>query len=288
MPRLLITGASGLLGSEIAVQAQHAGWEVHGTYHRRPLALAMHWHSLDLSDPAAPMALLRRVQPDAVIHTAYERHGPRMWAITARGAAGLAGASVETGAYLLHLSSDAIFDGTGSPYDEAAEPAPIFPYGAAKAAAELAVRSIAPDAAIVRTSLLVRRRPAHGLGDDPQSALALALASGAATGALFRDEYRCPIGVEDLARAVLELTARSHAGIINVAGPQAVDRHTLGCMIVAARRGAPATLPSASLADSGLRRPADVRLNTERAASLLRAPIRHIAGYLTHSTEPVS
>src|SRR5690348_7403416 len=100
MPRLLITGASGLLGSELAAQARAAGWEVHGTYRRRPLALPIRWHPLNLADPAAPAALLRRLRPDAVIHTAYARHGQDMWAITARGAARVAAAAAEVRAYL--------------------------------------------------------------------------------------------------------------------------------------------------------------------------------------------
>ena len=132
----------------------------------------MHWHPLDLGDAAAPTASLRRLRPDAIIHPAYRRHGPRMWAITARGSACMAGASAETGTHLLHLSSDAIFGGMEALYDETAEPAQIFPYGAAKAAAELAVRNLAPGAAIVRTSLLVRRRPTYERGDNPQSAFA--------------------------------------------------------------------------------------------------------------------
>lgn len=85
---------------------------------------------------------MRRLQPEAIIHTAYEHHGPRM-AVTARGAAAVASATAETGAHLMPLPSDAIFDGTAAPYDEEAEPAPIFPYGAAKGAAEVAVRNIA-------------------------------------------------------------------------------------------------------------------------------------------------
>ncbi len=277
MPRLLITGASGTLGRNVARIAQRQGWEVYGSYHTAPPPRHGQWHRLDVGDRDAVMALVRLTQPTAIVHTAYVQRGTAMWATTADGAAYVALAAQETGARLVHISSDAIFDGTSNPYTEAARPSPITHYGAAKAAAETAVSAIAPQAAIVRTSLIISREPL-----DPQTRLVLDLATGRRTGHLFTDQYRCPIGVDDLAGAVLELAANDFAGIINVAGAEALTRHDLGCLIARAHQLDPTTLAGASVATLTLTVPsvADVRLDSSLARSLLTTPLRGIREWL--------
>lgn len=233
------------------------------------------WRQLDIVDPDAVDALIDEFRPDAIIHTAYRQSGPLMWVTTAWGAAHVAWAAARHGARLVHLSSDALFDGRSGPYDEDAPPHPLTPYGAAKAAAEMAVAVAAPDAVIVRTSLIVRRD--H---PDQHSRMVLDIAAGKRSDILFTDEYRCPIAVEDLADAVLELATLSYRGVLNVAGADAVSRHELG-QLVAARHGVdPAALPQGTVAGLGLVRPTDVRLDCARARGLLSTPLRGIREYL--------
>jgi dTDP-4-dehydrorhamnose reductase len=122
---------------------------------------------------------------------------------------------------------------------------------------------------LVRTSLII--------GDDrsKQVRLALDLITGRRPGALFTDEIRCPVAVRDLAAAVLELAGSDYAGLINVAGPEALSRAGFG-RLVAARYGLdPDAVPVSTIARSGLgARPADVRLDSSRAAGLLRTRLR--------------
>jgi hypothetical protein len=59
------------------------------------------------------------------------------------------------GCRLIFMSSDAVFGGRELPYDEDEPPCPLTPYGAAKAAAETAVRALRPDALVARCSLIV-------------------------------------------------------------------------------------------------------------------------------------
>src|SRR5690348_12540474 len=135
MPRLLITGASGTLGSNVVRLAHRQGWEVCGTYYSAPPSQSGQWHKLDVSDRDAVMALIHLIQPAVIVHTAYMYRGEALWATTADGAAYIALAAQETGARLVHISSDAVFDGMRNPYTETARPNPITSYGAAKAAA---------------------------------------------------------------------------------------------------------------------------------------------------------
>ena len=105
--------------------------------------------------------------PDAIINAAYRQAD---WATTADGGMHVAAAAAAVGARLVHVSSDAVFSGLAGRYDETCSPDPATPYGAAKAAAETAVKGLDPAAVIARTSLII------GNGDSPHEALVRSLA----------------------------------------------------------------------------------------------------------------
>ena len=272
----LVTGASGQLGRRVATQALAAGWQVAGTYHTTPLDTPeIAWYRLDIADRTAVEELIRDVHPDAVVHTAALATGPRFWAINADGAASVARAAAGVGARLVHISSDALFDGRSTPYTEADDPCPVTPYGASKAAAETAVRALAPAAALVRTSLIIDDAPM-----DKHSRMILDIASGGRPESLFTDEIRCPIAAPDLAASILELIELPVAGVLNIVGADALSRYELG-MLVAQKYGLdPDQLPATTLAASGLRRPGDVRLDLGRARALLAIRLRGAREFL--------
>jgi dTDP-4-dehydrorhamnose reductase len=262
--RLLITGGAGHLGSElIRLAGEH---QLTATYHRTPPATVsgVAWRSLDVRRRAAVEALIRDIRPDAVIHTAYRQSD---WVTTADGAAHLAVAAEAVGAHLVHVSSDAVFSGRNSPYDEAAAPDPVTPYGAAKAAAETAVRAIAPGALIARTSLII------GGGRSPYESFVHELADGSRQGMLFTDNIRCPVHISDLAEALLELMESGHAGMAHLGGAEAVSRHQLGCLIAIRDGLDPADLPAGS-------RPSDIRLDSTKTQQLLRTRLRGASEFL--------
>jgi dTDP-4-dehydrorhamnose reductase len=263
---LLVVGASGHLGGEVCRQAVAAGERVVGTYHRSARRGLV---ALDVRDPAAVRALVADLRPRAVVNAAYV-YGD--WATCADGAAHVAAAAADAGSRLVHLSTDVVHGGRPQPYADDEPPSPIFPYGAAKAAAETAVAALDPAAAIVRTSLIV--------GDENSKQIRLCLDALSGRAALFSDEVRCPVGVEDLAAAVLELAASVYAGRLNVAGPDAVTRVELG-RLVARRYGVDATeLRSTTIAEAGSVRPAEIRLDSSRAAEVLKTPVRGIGELL--------
>ncbi|MET7752739.1 sugar nucleotide-binding protein [Micromonospora sp. NPDC005367] len=262
---VLVVGASGFLGAEVCRLAVAAGERVVGTYHSGGVGTGgVEAQRLDVTDRAAVRDLVARVRPTVVVGTPY-RYGD--WAVTADGAAHIAYAAAEAGARLVHISSDALHAGRSEPYGDDELPSPIFPYGAAKAAAETAVRAIDPEAALVRTSLILGER-------SKQIQLCRDALAGRA--ALFTDELRCPIDVVDLAGAVLELAGTDYAGPINVAGPDAVSRAELG-LLVAGREGLdPTGMKTTTGAEAGVVRPTDVRLDSARAAGLLRTRLRGV------------
>lgn len=263
--RVLVVGGSGLLGRAVCRRGVRAGWSVVGTFHSGEIAVpGVKERRLDVTDRAAVRALVAEVRRTPWSGPPY-RYGD--WAVTADGAANVAVAAAEAGARLVHVSSDALHAGRPTPYADDDPPTPVHAYGAAKAAAETAVRAIDPGAALVRTSLIL------GEGSKQIQLCREALAGRAV---LFSDELRCPIDVTDLADAVLELVASTYAGVLNVAGPDAVSRAELG-LLVAERFGLdPAGLKTTTGAAVGLSRPLDVRLDSARAVGLLRTRLRGV------------
>jgi len=160
MPRLLITGASGLLGANL-VLAAHEEHEVIAVYHRHPIELeGVQSVSADLCQPGRSMELFDRYKPDWVIHCAadtsideIESDPERAYRMNRDMAGNVAKVAKETGAKLVHISTDAIFDGREGLYREGDPTDPVNVYGKSKLAGEQAVRALCPEALIIRTNI---------------------------------------------------------------------------------------------------------------------------------------
>jgi dTDP-4-dehydrorhamnose reductase len=273
---VLIVGGSGFLGTEVARQALAAGHQVAATYLTRPADVdGTSWFAVDIRDRQQVADLVTAVKPDMIINAAFQKAD---WASTADGAAHVAIAAATAGARLVHVSSDAVFSGSAIRYSETAIPDPTTPYGAAKAAAETAVKAISPAAVIARTSLII------GDGGSAHERRVHALATGEITGVLFTDDVRCPVHVADLAAALLELASSGQAGVHHAAGTDAVSRHELGTLI--ARRDGldPAALTSGQRAGTNLPGPIDVRLDCTITQQQLRTKLRGARQFLNHHT----
>jgi len=264
--QLIVTGGSGYLGASILKRAPTA-WEIAATYSVHPIAQGnAAAFRVDVRDALAVDRLFEESRPAVVIHTAAQMAGDEMLAVNVDGARNIARAAARAGARLVHLSSDVIFDGEHAPYDETAPPDPISPYGESKARAERAVIEEYPHAVIVRTSLIY--------GFDPVDPRTRQMLDGEMP-RLFTDEYRCPIFVDDLADALLELAQNDFAGVINVAGPQRLSRYEFGAKMAQAFRVEPRFSPALSASYPG-RRPRDCTLDTSHARRMLQTPLRGI------------
>ncbi|MFI8308187.1 SDR family oxidoreductase [Streptomyces sp. NPDC085927] len=270
--RVLVVGGSGFLGYQVLRRAVAAGWDVAATYRTRPGDLpSVTWYRADLRDPGRMREVLARARPAAVINAS---SGHADWAVTADGAARLALEAASADCRLVHVSSDAVFSGADVHYPEEALPDPVSPYGAAKAAAETAVRVAVPGAAVVRTSLIV------GHGRSAHEKAVHALAAGTRTGVLFTDDIRCPVHVDDLASALLEITESDGSGVFHVAGPDAMNRHELG-VLIARRDGLdPARLPAGLRSDVAPPGDLDIRLVTDATQARVRTRLRGAREFL--------
>ncbi|MEU0068795.1 sugar nucleotide-binding protein [Streptomyces sp. NPDC006332] len=278
--KVLVIGGSGFLGTELVRQALAAGYDTAATFASRAGRIpGVAWHPLDIRDPARVARVIIDVAPSVVVNAS---SGNAEWAVTADGAVRVALVAVEQGCRLVHVSSDAVFSGAHVRYDESFLPDPLTPYGAAKAAAETAVRLLVPGAAVARTSLII------GHGRSEHERMVHALAAGTRDGVLFTDDIRCPVHVDDLAAALWEIALSDTAGVFHLAGPDALSRHDLGALI-ARRDGLDgARLPAGRRVDTSLSGALEVRLDSRATQARLRTRLRGAREFLRGDGSGVS
>jgi dTDP-4-dehydrorhamnose reductase len=291
--RLLVTGGSGYLGAAILKRAPQ-DWELAATYYAHPLAQShVAAFRVDVRDADAVSRLFSTFRPAVVIHTAAAMSGEAMLATNAAGTRNVARAAADIRARLIHLSSDVIFDGEHAPYDESAPPHPLTPYAESKARAERAVIEKYPAAAIVRTSLIYGFDPL-----DPRTRQTLA----GEFPRLFTDEYRCPVFVDDLADALIELAGQKPVfsapplrsgvlckktgfSVLNLAGAQRVSRYEFGVKLARAF-GVPPRFEPALTASYPTPRPRDCTLDVSLAQKILRTRLRGVDQVLAEVKRP--
>jgi dTDP-4-dehydrorhamnose reductase len=224
MKRLLVTGASGVLGGYLIRRL---------TQHGHPLVA---WNGprasgVDLLDHAAVTIAFRAAAPDIVIHTAAlariadcYRHPERARRINTAGTGLLADLCADVKARLVHVSTDLVFDGEHAPYRETDPPTPLSFYGQTKAAAEPAVLAH-PGNAVVRVALLFgpSRQAMPSFFDEQFRALR----EGREI-TLFEDEWRTPIDLAMAAHALEELALSDAEGIFHVGGRERLSRLEMG------------------------------------------------------------
>ncbi|MEM1116188.1 MAG: dTDP-4-dehydrorhamnose reductase [Bacteroidota bacterium] len=231
--RILITGASGQVGTEAVRRAPSLGVEAVGLDRAR----------LDVTDPEAVHAAIEQHRPEAVVNAAAytavdraESDPEAASAVNRDGPAHLADACARLGLPLVHLSTDYVFDGTkGAPYGPDDPVAPVNVYGTSKAAGESEVRSRLGAHAILRTAWVFG---AHG-SNFVQTILRLAAGRDRLT--IVADQWGHPTWAGDVARAALVAaerlaTGRLGAGTYHVAGAPLTTWHGLAEAVVEAAR----------------------------------------------------
>jgi len=150
--RSLVTGARGLLGSEIVRWLESTGDEV----------LAAGSSDLDIRDADAVTRTLAAFQPDRIFQCAAftavddaEEQQSLAREVNRDGARNVAEAACDAGVRLVHFSTDFVFSGDAShPYPPDATPDPQSVYATSKLEGELAVQAAAGDLIVIRTSWL--------------------------------------------------------------------------------------------------------------------------------------
>jgi dTDP-4-dehydrorhamnose reductase len=234
MRRILITGASGLLGANLVLDA--AGqMDTAAVAHAHRVELpGVQAFQADLAEPGAAKEILRRLRPDWVVHCAAAtdvdacEDDPATAFRLNREMAGLvAEAAAQVDARLAHISTDAVFDGASGGYGEDDPANPINVYGRSKLEGEAAAKAACPEALIVRTNIfgwnaLEKKSLAEwflGHLDAPRRCPG------------FIDVSVTPILVSDLGRILFRMLEVGLRGIYHVAGRDCVSKYELGTRI---------------------------------------------------------
>jgi dTDP-4-dehydrorhamnose reductase len=231
MARLLITGASGLLGANLvlAAKAQH---EVTAVCHQHPIAVdGVRCVTVDLSRPGAADELIGAERPAWVVHCAAAADVDQCqrdpaWAnrLNVEMADRVAEASAKAGARLVHVSTDAVFDGERGGYRESDAPRPVNVYGRTKLEGEQAVLARDPGAAILRTNFFGW----HAWGRRGLAEWFLSQFETSKSVSGFVDSWIAPLLVNDLADLILEIAALELSGVYHAVGSECLSKYEFG------------------------------------------------------------
>jgi dTDP-4-dehydrorhamnose reductase len=279
--RILVTGASGLLGLNLALSvAGQAGGShlVYGTVRDHPLKTdAFTAIQTDLRIPGAVERLLEQTQPDWVIHCAAmanvdacEADPEQARQLNSELPEILAMLVARGGARLAHISTDAVFDGQKGDYSEEDVPNPLGVYARTKLEGEYRVAAANPAAIIARVNLFGwSLSGSRSLGEFFFNNLSAGVRVRG-----FTDVFFCPLLANDIAPILLEMLGERLSGLYHVVSRECVSKYEFGVRI--ARRfnlDEGLMLPS-SVAEGGLkaRRSPNLTLRTDKLAAALGAP----------------
>ena len=219
--RILITGADGQLGHELQRALKDH------------ILLLRIWPEFDVLKAEAEKQTLE-AEAEVVIHTAAytdvdgaERDPDKAMAVNAEGTERVARGAAKSGARLIYLSTDYVFDGKkGAPYGEKDEPNPLNAYGRSKLEGERRALAYCPDTLVVRTAWMYG---AHGK-NFVKTVMQLARAQSELR--VVADQRGCPTHAGDLAAAMARMLSLDLRGVVHATGAGNCTWHEFACAIV--------------------------------------------------------
>ncbi|MZQ83724.1 dTDP-4-dehydrorhamnose reductase [Paenibacillus sp. 5J-6] len=202
--KILVSGANGQLGQDV-VKILGTNHEVHGLGREQ----------LDITNEHQCLEILESLKPDVVIHSAAytavdlaETEEDLAYKINAFGTRNLAIAAEKFGAKFCYISTDYVFDGTGTkPYREYDNTSPQSIYGKSKRAGEQLVQTLSTKYFIVRTSWV------YGVYGANFVKTMLKLAQDRDSLKVVNDQFGSPTYTVDLANFLEQLVQTERYGI---------------------------------------------------------------------------
>ena len=226
--KLLITGASGLLGTKLCEIALRKNHEVYSAYSQhRPLYGTP--VKLDILDLKAEQQILDKIKPQGVVHAAAltdvdkcETEKELAWKTNVEATTNLVRLCKERDAYLVYVSTDYVFNGEKGTYKEMDDPAPINHYGLTKLKGEEAVQTL-NKYCIVRGSVIYGSTPATG-----KTNFALWLLDKLRKKEevkIITDQWNSPTLNVSMAEMILQILEKRVNGIFHLAGATRLSRY---------------------------------------------------------------
>lgn len=229
MQKILITGSNGLLGQKLVELIVSSGeFELiatgRGINRLSKFSNKYTYVSLDITSKEAVMNAISTHKPHVVIHGAAmtnvdqcELNKEECWLQNVVATRNIAEACLANGSFLVHVSTDFIFDGSEGPLKEEAKPAPVSFYGYSKLAAEELIQKMEGlEWSIARTVLV------YGIAEDmSRTNIILWVKKSLEEQKQIKvvdDQWRTPTLAEDLAQGCYLIAKKQAKGIFNISG----------------------------------------------------------------------
>lgn len=283
--KLFITGISGLLGLNLALQTKDS-FTVSGVFHSQPVSVpGCTTASLDVTSFKEVDDALGSLRPDLIIHTVAltdvdhcESNPALAKRLNQVAAQNVARGAAATGARLVHISTDHLFDGTKPWATESEPPSPVNTYARTKYEGEICVREACPDALIIRTNFF-------GWGTSIRASFSdwiLGRLENSQELNMFTDAYFTPVLINDLTGMIIRLVESGATGIINIGGADRISKYEFALELArefdcSTEQIIPVSMDSM---DFQAARPKDMSIDSHKIQSLLKTKMPTLAGSL--------
>lgn len=259
-PTWLVTGSHGFLGAN-AVRTLQQQPDLH--------VIGASRNDFDLTDQAAMRSFLTRHSPQFVLNTAAmavhsecESNPAATYAINARVVEALAQECSAIGATLIHISTDAVFDGHRGNYTELDHTSPNTEYGRSKLAGE--------EFALANNQALIIRTNFFGWSPSRQRSIVEFFSNNLSAGQPiigYTDTITTSLYVSDLIERIFAL--QNTRGIVHLTSVDPLSKYEFGCLVAEALH-LDSTLITPTESPGGAK---NISLNTDKAAALLGAQL---------------
>ena len=283
--KLFITGISGLLGLNLALQTKD-DFTVSGAFHSQPVSLpGCETVPLDVTSPQEVDGALGSLRPDLIIHTVAmtdvdrcESNPTLAQELNQVAARNVARSAAAIGARLVHISTDHLFSGTNPWTTESESPTPVNVYARTKFEGETSVREACPDALIVRTNFF-------GWGTSVRTSFSDWVLGRLRDGQdlnMFSDAYFTPVLINDMVDLILKLVDHEATGVINIGGADRISKYGFALELArefgySADRITPVSMDTIDL---NAVRPKDMSFSSQKIESLLDTKMPALADSL--------
>lgn len=273
--KLLVTGASGLLGHKVAQLALERRMKVYST-HKKHTANFGTPIKLDLTNQSEISKVILKLKPQTIIHTAAytdvdgcETNKDLAWKMNAEATKGIAIASTQVDSHLIYVSTDYVFDGESGRYKEEDETNPVSYYGYTKLKGEEFVKECAKEWCITRPSVL------YGWSDHKQNFATWLMESLSQNKEvkILEDQYVSPTLNTNLAEMLLEIIQKKITGILHTAGNTRINRYNYALKLAEIFNLNVNLIKPAKMSQISwkAKRPRDSSLNVRKADALLES-----------------
>jgi len=283
--KLVITGGSGFVAGSILRQMPNEIETYALSRQDKPDALPGHiqWIKITTDDKETWADIILRIQPNVIIHTSAmadidecERQPDLAWEVNVGLTCALLKSAEKLSCRFIYCSTDTVFDGEKGMYTENDVPLPLNHYAKTKVQAENEVSQAKTPCVVARLSL-VMGFPVLGVGNSFLARMQKRIEEGKSV-PMPEDEFRTPIDVITVGRALIELAQNTFEGVIHLAGNERSSRYNMA-KIIAREMNWDETLIQPHVITDSLRapRPKDASLSNALAKSILKTPFYGIA-----------